>query len=120
MGDLARNLEQQLAQGVEKFHVPGAAVGVWRGSEEIRLAHGVTNAEHPLDVDDRTLFQVASNSKTFTATLVMALVETGAVELDAPVRRYLPEFRLPDLGRTEDVSVRHLLTHRVGWVHPGN
>lgn len=115
MSELGRELEEQLAQSMESFRVPGAAVGVLHGLEEIRVAAGVTNAEHPLDVDDRTLFQVASNSKPFTATLAMALEAEGVIDLDAPVRSYLSEFRLPDLARTDEVTVRHLLTHRVGW-----
>ena len=115
MSELGRELEEQLVQGMESFRVPGAAVGVLHGSDEIRVAAGVTNVEHPLDVDDRTLFQVASNSKTFTATLVMALEAEGKVALDAPVSRYLPEFRLPDLARTDEVTIRRLLTHLVGW-----
>ena len=115
MDDLRRRLDERLAEQMERLRVPGVAVGVVRGGQEIRLARGVTNAEHPLPVDDRTLFQVASNSKPFTATLVLSLAEEGRIDLDAPVRRYLPAFRLSDDAHTGRVTVRHLLTHLVGW-----
>lgn len=115
MSALSQEIADQLSHAMDRCRVPGAALGVLHGKDELRVARGVTNAEHPLDVDDRTLFQIASNSKTFTATLVMALSAEGRVELDAPVRRYLPEFRLPDEARSNEVTVRHLLTHLVGW-----
>ena len=115
MDDLRRRLDERLGEQMERLRVPGVAVGVVHAGEEIRVARGVTNTEHPLPVDDRTLFQIASNSKPFTATLVLGLVEQGLVDLDAPVRRYLPEFRLPDDAQSGRVTVRHLLTHLVGW-----
>ena len=55
--------------------------------------HGVTSIENPLPVDQDTLFVLGSVTKTFTATAMMRLVAEGKVELDAPVRRYVPELR---------------------------
>ena len=63
-------------------------------------SHGVTSVENPLPVDDDTLFQFGSTGKTFTATAIMRLVDQGKVDLDAPVRTYLPELTLKD----EDVA----------------
>lgn len=66
-------------------------------------------------VDEHSLFQVASLSKWLTAWGVMALVEDGRVDLDAPVSRYLTRWQLPpspyDDGR---VTVRRLLAHTSG------
>ena len=115
MTDLARALTNQVADLAERLRVPGVAVGVVHRGRELRACHGVTSFEHALPVDSQTLFQIASNSKPFTATLVMALVEEGRVELEAPVTRYLPQFRLPDAALSGRVTVRHLLTHLVGW-----
>jgi len=95
--------------------VPGAAVAVDLAGETFFAAHGVTHVDHPLPVDERTLFQIASNSKPFTATLVLSLVGEGHLGLDDPVRQHLPEFRMPDSRHEDQVTVRHLLTHRVGW-----
>jgi CubicO group peptidase (beta-lactamase class C family) len=55
-------------------------------------------------------FQIAS----ITKTAVMRLVERHDVELDAPVRRYLPGLRLGDEASTERLTVTHLLTHTAG------
>jgi CubicO group peptidase (beta-lactamase class C family) len=66
-------------------------------------------------IDERTLFQVGSTGKTFTATAVMRLVEQGRVDLAAPVRAYLPGLRLRDPEVAGRVTVLHLLNHTAGW-----
>lgn len=72
-------------------------------------------ASHGRPVDERTQFQVASLSKWLTAWGVMALVEDGRIELDAPVSRYLTRWSLPP-GRYDNsgVTVRRLLAHTSG------
>lgn len=100
----------------ERLHIPGAVVGVLsEGQEEIR-ALGVTNADHPLPVEADTLFQIGSITKTFVGTLIMRLVEQGRVDLETPIRTYLPELKLTDAKAAEQATLRHLLTHTGGWV----
>src|SRR5213593_2647960 len=99
-----------------RYHVPGVAIGILHDGDEDIAAYGVTNLEHPLPVDGDTLFQIASITKTMTATVVMRLVERGALDLDAPVRRYLPEFRLRDDDAAKRATLRHLVTHTTGWL----
>jgi CubicO group peptidase (beta-lactamase class C family) len=101
---------------MERYHVPGVAIGMLRaGAVEVE-AFGVTSVEHPLPVDGDTLFQIASVTKTMTATVIMRLVERGKLDLDAPVRRYIPAFRLRDPAAQERATVRHLVTHTGGWL----
>jgi len=83
------------------------------------IEHGAVHAEHmssvgePVDRD--TAFQVASLSKWITAWGVMALVEQGRLDLDAPVSRYLTRWALPETGFDNDgVTVRRLLSHTAG------
>lgn len=72
-------------------------------------------ASHGRDIDERTLFQVASLSKWFTAWGVMKLVEQGRVDLDAPVSRYLTRWQLPESQYDHnEVTVRRLLAHNSG------
>ena len=61
-----------------------------------------------------SLFQIGSITKVWTATLVMQLVDEGGIDLDEPVRRYLPNFKVADDGVSEAVTIRHLLTHTSG------
>ena len=101
---------------METYEVPGVAVGVLHGDEEEAAGFGVTSAEHPLEVDGDTLFQIGSITKTFTATAAMRLVEQGRLDLDEPVRTYLPDLRLSDEATASAVAMRHLLSHTGGWV----
>ncbi len=101
---------------MDELGVPGVAVGVTHGDHEDIAGFGVTSVENPLPVDGDTLCQIGSITKTFTATAAMRLVEEGRLDLDAPVRRYLPELRLADETVAAAVTMRHLLTHTGGWV----
>jgi CubicO group peptidase (beta-lactamase class C family) len=99
----------------ERARVPGVALGCLVGGETLVACDGITNADHPLPVDGGTLFQIASLTKPFTATALLRLASEGKLELEAPVRRLLPEFRLPRDEWTDRVRVVDLLTHRNGW-----
>ncbi len=94
--------------------VPGVAVGVWADGREAYACHGVTSVENPLPVDPDTLFVLGSVTKTFTATAMMGLVAQGRVDLDAPVRRYVPELALRDERAAAQITVMQLLTHTAG------
>ncbi len=101
---------------LKRLPVPGAAVGVLYGDAEFHASAGVTNVNHPLPVQNDTLFQIGSITKTFVGTLVMRLAEAGKLDLDAPVRAYLPELQLRDEYATERATLRHCLQHTGGWV----
>jgi len=101
---------------MEELGVPGVALGVVAGGEEETACLGVTSLENPLEVTPDTLFQIGSITKTYVAAAVMRLVERGDLDLDAPVRGYLPEMRLQDAQAAAHVTLRHLLTHTGGWV----
>ncbi|MBL8134608.1 MAG: serine hydrolase [Anaerolineae bacterium] len=98
-----------------QHHVPGVALGVVADGQTYSTGLGITSVDNPLEVTDATLFQIGSVSKTYTATAIMRLVEMGKLDLDAPVRRYLPDFRVADESVAAMVTVRHLITHSAGW-----
>ena len=108
-------LNEVARDSLERFGVPGASIGVYHEGVEDAAGLGVTSTEHPLEVDAETLFQIGSITKTVTGTLAMQLVEQGELDLDAPIRRYLPALRLADDDVAERVTMRHLLTHTGGW-----
>ncbi len=109
-------LSAKIVKDMKRLRVPGVALGVWHKGKEYSAGFGVTSVEHPLRVTPDTLFQVGSISKTYTATMLMQLVEQGKVELDAPVKKYIKDFKLQDKNVEKRVTVRHLLTHMGGWV----
>jgi D-alanyl-D-alanine carboxypeptidase len=100
-----------------RHRLPGVAAGL-ATAEGLRWWHGsgfadMTSGRRP---DARTLFRIASISKTVTATAVMQLRDEGRLRLDDPAVRYLPELaRVADPhGPIEDVTVRRLLMHTSG------
>ena len=96
------------------YGIPGVAVGVWANGREIYACHGVTSVDNPLPVDRNTLYVLGSVTKTYTATALMRLVAEGRVELEAPVRRYVPELVLADEEAAAKVTVLNLLNHTAG------
>src|SRR5690349_24344474 len=109
MFDAARAKQAELG-------VPGVAIGGLDGGKEQREAFGVTSIDNPLPVTSSTRFQTGSITKTFTGTAVMLLVEQGLLDLDTPVREYVPELSLADPATSSGVTLRHLLSHTGGWV----
>jgi CubicO group peptidase (beta-lactamase class C family) len=111
-----RALCETVVSEMERLHVPGVAVGAYDEGQEQIAGFGVTNIDHPLPVNADTLFQIGSITKTFVGTLAMRLVEAGKLELDAPLRRYLPDLRMSEESVAANLTMRHLLTHTGGWV----
>jgi CubicO group peptidase (beta-lactamase class C family) len=100
---------------MKELGVPGVALGIIDGPSLTTRGLGVTNVEDSIPVNAHTVFPIASISKTFAATAMMRLVEQGKVDLRAPVRTYIPNFRVRDSTVSRDVTVWHLLTHLGGW-----
>ncbi|MEZ4673287.1 MAG: serine hydrolase domain-containing protein [Caldilineaceae bacterium] len=110
------DFQSQLTMQRDATGTPGIAMGIQYGDEQFIATDGITNANHPLPVTEKTLFQIGSITKTMTATVMMRLVEREEVNLDVPVRTYLPDFRLQDDAAAAAATVRHLFTHTGGWV----
>ncbi len=108
-------LVSHLTELATHHEVPGVAVGIYLEGEEQYAVYGITSVENPLPIDEHTLFQFGSTGKTFTSTAIMRLVEQGKIDLDAPVRTYVPELRLKDEEVAQRVTVLQLLNHSAGW-----
>ncbi|HWD81198.1 MAG TPA: serine hydrolase domain-containing protein [Kribbella sp.] len=108
-------LADKIQAGMAKYAIPGAGLGVWyRGREYVR-GFGVTSVDTNEPVSADTVFRIGSTTKTFTATAIMRLVERGRINLDRPVRAYLPDFTTADPAVAARVTVRQLLNHSAGW-----
>ena len=107
-------VDQFLESQLRDAAVPGGAVVVVRG-DRIVHARGFGRADaEGTPVTEHTPFVIGSVSKSFTALGVMQLVEQGRLELDAPVQRYLPWFRVADAEASSQLTVEMLLTHTSG------
>ncbi|MCL2483713.1 MAG: beta-lactamase family protein [Propionibacteriaceae bacterium] len=99
--------------------VVGAVLGILRlndnGEDElVRVATGLLNANTGRNTTVDSLFQIGSTSKSWTATVIMQLVDEGKIALDQPVKDILPGFKLISDELTNKVTVRHLLNHTSG------
>lgn len=105
---LAPLLDSAIAAGA----APGAVVGVSYRGARFLYGTGRLALDDPARPDGWTVYDLASLTKVVaTTTLAMIAVSEGKLDLDAPVQRYLPEFRGPGKQR---VTLRHLLTHSSG------
>ncbi|MEV6244045.1 serine hydrolase domain-containing protein [Lentzea sp. NPDC051838] len=100
-------LRRRLPELIAEHGVVGAQAAVLVDGEIFSAAAGVLNSETRAPVTGESLFQIASITKIWTATLVQELANEGLLDLDRPVRDVLPEFR-------PVVTPRHLLTHTAG------
>jgi CubicO group peptidase (beta-lactamase class C family) len=113
---LFAELDAKIEAAMEKFAVPGAAVAVVHDGNEHVRGYGISSVDAPVPVDEHTLFRIGSTTKTYTGTAVMRLVDAGQVDLDAPVRAYVPELAVADEAVAAEVTVRQLLNHTAGWL----
>lgn len=99
---------------IAKYDVPGAQVAVLANGEIRDEAAGVLSLRTQVEVTTDSVFKIGSITKIWTATLIQHLVNDGLLDLDCPVRDYVPGFRLNDPEATASLTARHLLTHTGG------
>jgi CubicO group peptidase (beta-lactamase class C family) len=113
--DEAQALRDAVTAAMEEHRIPGVAVGILHDGEEHIAGFGVGSVLTQVPVDGDMLFQIGSTSKTITALVAMRLVEQGSLDLDIPIRTYLPSFRMADADVTERLTMRHLFQHTGGF-----
>lgn len=107
-------IHDRVAELLAEYGIPGAAVGVLQDGKRTEFAVGVTDVRTGEPARPDTVYQCGSMTKTWTALAVQQLVDEGKVELDAPVRTYLPGFAVADADASATVTPRHLLYHTHG------
>jgi CubicO group peptidase (beta-lactamase class C family) len=104
-----------MAKAMLDLRVPGAAVTiVQNGKILLAKGYGYRDTGKKLPITGKTLFPIASITKSFTVTALGVLVDQGRLEWDKPVREYLADFRMSDPVATEQLTPRDLVTHRSG------
>lgn len=99
---------------MKRLHVPGAILAIVEGDRIVHVRGFGQARPHGAAPTQQTPFFIGSLTKSFTALAVMQLVEADKVELDAPVQRYLPWFRVADPQASASMTVRHLLNQTSG------
>ncbi|HET9981921.1 MAG TPA: serine hydrolase domain-containing protein, partial [Ktedonobacterales bacterium] len=99
---------------MEAARIPGLSAVIVKGDQIVFLKGYGRADSSDRQVTPQTPFIIGSISKTFTALALMQLVEAGKVDLDAPVQRYLPWFRIANPAASAQITVRSLLNHTSG------
>lgn len=108
-------LDRYFSQAQEAWGVPGMAVAVIRdGDVVLARGYGRRSLDEPGEVDEHTLFAIASNSKAFTSAALATLVEEGRLDWDDRVQDHLPWFQVYDAWVSSEMRIRDLLSHRSG------
>ena len=98
-------LDRTIEDRIDANNIPGFAVAVVAGERTVHV-RGFGEADGSgRRVTPSTPFVLGSSAKTITALAVMQLVDAGNVRLDAPVRRYVPEFRVGDETASQRITV---------------
>jgi CubicO group peptidase (beta-lactamase class C family) len=102
-------------QSLKLWRVPGIAIAVVRADSIVLLrGYGVRQVGRTEPVTPRTMFEIGSTTKAFSSAILAMLVDDGKLGWDDPVIRHLPWFALKDPWVTREVTLRDLLSHRVG------
>lgn len=117
VADLAGRFEEKVAAFVKEHRLPGAAAGVVHGDELVWSGgYGFADVGQLRAPDARTLYRIASITKTFTATAIVQLRDEGRLHLDDPAVAHIPELReaISPFGPVETVTIRRMLSHESG------
>lgn len=109
------SIDSYINKGLKDWDLPGLSVVIVKDGKVVLMkGYGVKDIQTQSPVDENTLFMIASNTKLFTGT-AMALLDTrGKISLDDKITKYFPDYRLYDTITTKQVTIRDLLTHRIG------
>src|SRR5207237_10094781 len=109
------SFDAYVAKAIQTWKVPGLSIAIVRNDSVIYArGFGVLSAAGRAPVNEKTLFEIGSSSKAFTATLIAMLVTDGKMRWDDRVTKYLPDFRMYDAVANEAVTIRDALSHRSG------
>lgn len=110
-----KGLDKYIERAMKDWKVPGVALVIVKdGKVAYQKGYGYRDVAKKLLVTPQTQFAIGSSSKAFTATTVCQLVDDGILELDKPLKEYLPDFKLYNDYVTNHMTARDLLCHRSG------
>ncbi len=110
-GDQKSSAVDEVFADLTKTGSPGCALGVYRDGQMLyEKGYGLANIEENVPITPKSVFDIGSTSKQFTASSILLLEKQGKLSVNDDVRKYVPE--LPDYGQR--VTILHLLNHTSG------
>jgi len=111
------SLDSYVQREMERWKIPGVAIAIVKdGKVVVEKGFGVRDLGKPVKVDPNTLFQIASNTKLFTAAALSLLQVRRTLTLDDRITKWIKDFRLYDSLATREVTIRDMLCHRIGYL----
>jgi D-alanyl-D-alanine carboxypeptidase len=104
-------IDSFIKKNLQSLHIPGASFVVAKNGNIIKSgSYGLSNIELGVPASPKTVFEIGSMTKQFTAMSIMMLEEEGKLDLNNPITRYFPDAP----SRWKQITIRHLLTHTSG------
>lgn len=110
-------IDQICKESVEKNHLPSLVYGLIVNGEIFHFnAMGLTNTEKKIHANNKSVYRIASMSKSITAMAIMQLRDAGKLQLDDAAHKYIPELKNQKFSSdSPEITIRHLLTHAAGF-----
>ncbi len=107
----ADTIDDFVTAQMQKRHIPGVSLAVIKDGKVVKMrGYGLASVELGAPATENTVYEIASVTKSFTATAIMMLAEDGKLGLDDKITRYMSGLP-PTWG---EITLRHLLTHTSG------
>ena len=111
---VTKTLESLIRQEIADKDLPAFSIALVDGNEVVwAQGFGYQDPEHKIPATAHTVYRVGSVSKLFTDIGIMQMVEAGKINLDAPVKQYIPDFH-PQNPFSNPITLRELMSHRSG------
>ncbi len=113
--NLPEDFEEWVEESRKDWKIPGMAVGIVKDGEVVfAKGFGEKQLNRTDQVDENTIFSIASVSKNITAAALAILVDQGKIDWDDKITKHIPWFQLKDATATKELTIRDALTHRTG------
>ena len=110
-----KGLDTFVLKVLKDWHAPGVTIAVVEKNKAVYTGgFGYRDLEKKLPVDENTLFAIGSCSKAFTASMIGMLQNEGKLDIDKPVRNYLPELKFYNEYTNDHATLRDMMSHRTG------
>jgi len=108
-------IEKVITENMSKGNIPGLSITIVRDDKTVyQKGFGYSNLDEEKPVTSQSLFELASNSKAFTALAILSLVESGQIELNDNVTRYIPWLKVKYKGKEIPITIEQTLHQTTG------
>ncbi|MDD5361902.1 MAG: serine hydrolase [Ignavibacteria bacterium] len=112
---MGKSIDDYILECMNRWQIPGMSVAVIEDGKVTYIkGFGVKELGKNDNVDENTLFAVASNTKAFIGTSIALLENDGKIKLDDKVQQYIPDIKLNITELSSMLSIKDILTHRTG------